>query len=58
MSRLPLEQMMASLRPAGVSVSNWGTIAGAVSVVVMAVRSSSMVGPGQTQPCGLGSPAT
>src|SRR6476469_2755782 len=34
MSRVPLEQMMASLRPLS-SVSNCGTIAGAVSVVVM-----------------------
>src|SRR6478609_5877561 len=34
MSKVPLEQMIASFRPLS-SVSNCGTIAGAVSVVVM-----------------------
>src|SRR5450631_1439803 len=35
MSRLPLEQMMASLRPAPTSESKLGTIAGEASVLVM-----------------------
>src|SRR6266545_1962344 len=47
MSRLPLEQMMASLRPLVVSSSKFGTIVGAVSTVVMAVSSHAAVGLGQ-----------
>src|ERR1035437_10506855 len=37
MSRLPLEQMIASLRPGPASESKLGTIAGEVSVLVMSV---------------------
>src|SRR5215211_3079233 len=37
MSRLPLEQMMASLRPPAVSSSKFGTIAGVVWVVIAVV---------------------
>jgi hypothetical protein len=37
MSRLPLEQMMASLRPVVALSSKFGTIAGAFSTVVMVV---------------------
>src|SRR6266542_1633449 len=47
MSRLPLEQMMASLRPVVVSSSKFGTIAGALSTVVIAVSSHAAVGLGQ-----------
>src|SRR5690242_7657231 len=45
MSRLPLEQMMASLRPWPAGSSNWGTMAGAVVVPasVMVVMSLSSV---------------
>src|SRR6266511_2706710 len=47
MSRLPLEPMMASLRPVVVSSSKFGTIAGALSTVVIAVSSHAAVGLGQ-----------
>ena len=50
MSRLPLEQMIASLRP--LSSSSKDGMSGAVWVVVMTVSCSV-----HTQPRGLGSPA-
>src|SRR5438552_11672334 len=40
MSRLPLEQMMASLRPVVVSSSKFGTIAGAVCAVMVGASGS------------------
>src|SRR4051794_13147600 len=43
MSRLPFEQMMASLRPVGASSSKLGTMAGAVSVVMVSLRSHAAV---------------
>src|SRR5450631_4906870 len=56
MSRLPLEQMIASLRPEAASEPKLGTIAGEASVLVMVLLPLLVVG--QTQPCGLGRPET
>lgn len=48
MSRLPFEQMMASLRPVSTSSSKDGTIMSWIAVMSVA---------SQTHPAGLGSPA-
>src|SRR3954451_1929085 len=47
MSRLPFEQMMASLRPAPTGVSKLGRMSGVVSVVVMASLPSCCCGRGR-----------
>src|SRR3954447_2145945 len=54
MSRLPFEQMIASLRPACSSSSNEGTIAGADAVVVVIASPLSHTAVGLRQPGDVG----